>query len=148
MEANSNQAALSADGRAWVTPVAWAESPLTQRSQAPRQGSEGAPPAWLVFEPQLAEAIRDLRVGDLVIVVSWLDRARRDVLSTVPGDDPGGPERGVFSTRSPDRPNPIGLHRTEILAVDGLRISVSNLEVLDRTPILDLKPVLDPLAER
>src|SRR5437868_4050345 len=92
-----------------LLPIGWVESPLVQRAQAPRQGDEGAPPAWLVFEPRMAEGIRDLQVGDHVIVITWLDRARRDVLSTVPRDDPDRPMLGVFSTRSPDRPNPIGL---------------------------------------
>jgi tRNA-Thr(GGU) m(6)t(6)A37 methyltransferase TsaA len=131
-----------------LTPVGWVESPLTERAQAPRQGDEGAPPAWLVFEPHLAGAARDLRVGDHIIVLTWLDRARRDVLTTHPRDDPEAPLLGIFSTRSPDRPNPIGLHRVQILAVEGLRIFVSNLEALDRTPVLDVKPVLDPGAER
>src|SRR5262249_23042118 len=96
----------------------------------------------------VAEAVRDLRAGDHVIVVSWLDRARRDVLTTHPRDDPDSPLLGVFSTRSPDRPNPIGLHRVQILAVEGLRIYVSDLEALDGTPILDIKPVLDRAAHR
>ena len=124
------------------------ESPLTGRAQAPRQGDEGAPPAWLVIEPDLAEAISDLRAGDQIIVLTWLDRARRDVLSTRPRDDPARAVTGVFSTRSPDRPNPICLHRVEILDVQGLRILVSNLEALDATPVLDIKPVLDAIAER
>jgi tRNA-Thr(GGU) m(6)t(6)A37 methyltransferase TsaA len=131
-----------------VRPVAWVESPLTERAQAPRQGSEGAPQAWLVVEPDVAEAVRDLRAGDQVIVLTWLDRAHRDELTTVPRDDPANPRLGVFSTRSPDRPNPIGLHRAEILAVAGLRILVSELEALDGTPVIDIKPVLDPAAER
>ena len=131
-----------------LTPVGCVESPLAERAQAPRQGDEGAPPAWLVFEPRLAEAVRDLRAGDHIIVLTWLDRARRDVLTTHPRDDPAAPLRGIFSTRSPDRPNPIGLHRVQILAVEGLRIFVGGLEALDRTPVLDVKPVLDPGAER
>ena len=81
-------------------------------------------------------------------MLTWLDRSRRDEVNTVPGDNPASPPLGVFGTRSPDRPNPIGLHRVEILAVDGLRILVSNLEALDATPVLDIKPVLDPIAER
>lgn len=129
-------------------PIGWVESPLTEPAHAPRQGYLGAPQAWLVFSPQVAEGIRDLRAGEHIIVLSWLDRARRDELSTVPGDSPGSPPRGVFSTRSPNRPNPIGLHRVQILAIDGLRVLVSDLEALDRTPILDVKPVLDPGAER
>jgi tRNA-Thr(GGU) m(6)t(6)A37 methyltransferase TsaA len=131
-----------------VRPVGWVESPLTDKAHAPRQGNQGAPAAWLAFEPGMAEAIRDLRAGEHVIVVSWLDRARRDELSTVPGDNPASPPLGVFSTRSPNRPNPIGLHRVQILAVDGLRIRVSDLEALDGTPIVDIKPVIDPMAER
>jgi len=131
-----------------VKPVGHVRSPLTQRSQAPRQGDEGAPSAWLVFEPPATEASRDLRVGDHIIVISWLDRARRDVLFTRPRDDPDSPLLGVFSTRSPDRPNPIGLHRVQILAVEDGRIFVSNLEAIDNTPILDVKPVLDLAAER
>lgn len=131
-----------------VIPIGWVESPLTETAHAPRQGYLGAPQAWLVFSAGVAEGIRDLRVGAHIIVLSWLDRARRDELSTVPGDSPGSPPRGVFSTRSPNRPNPIGLHRVQILAIDGLRVLVSDLEALDRTPILDVKPVLDPGAER
>jgi tRNA-Thr(GGU) m(6)t(6)A37 methyltransferase TsaA len=131
-----------------VTPIGRVRSALAEREQAPRQGDEGAPSAWLVLEPYVAEGIRDLRVGDHIIVVSWLDRARRDVLTTHPRDDPDSPLLGVFSTRSPDRPNPIGLHRVQIRAVKGRRIFVSDLEAIDRTPILDIKPVLDPVAER
>jgi tRNA-Thr(GGU) m(6)t(6)A37 methyltransferase TsaA len=131
-----------------VRPVAWVESPLTHLAQAPNQGREGAPPAWLAVEPEMAEAIRDLRAGQQVLVLTWLDRARRDELACVPGDDPASPPLGVFSTRSPDRPNPIGVHRAQILAVEGLRIQVSELEALDRTPVIDIKPVLDRVAER
>jgi tRNA-Thr(GGU) m(6)t(6)A37 methyltransferase TsaA len=131
-----------------VTPIGHVRSPLAERSQAPRQGDEGAPSAWLVFEPHVTDAVRDLRVGDRIIVITWLDRARRDVLTTHPRDDPDSPLLGVFSTRSPDRPNPIGLHRVEILAVEDGRIFVSNLEAIDNTPILDVKPVLDLVAER
>jgi tRNA (Thr-GGU) A37 N-methylase len=81
-------------------------------------------------------------------VLIWLDRARRDELSAIPRDNPAIPPLGVFSTRSPDRPNPIGLHRAEILAVEGLRILISELEALDGTPVIDIKPVLDPATER
>lgn len=131
-----------------VQAVGWVESPLVERAQAPRQADEGAPPAWLVFHREVAEALRDLRVGDQIIVLTWLDRGRRDVLSTIPRDDPSRPLTGVFSTRSPDRPNPIGLHRARIQAIDGLRIQVNELEALNQTPIIDIKPVLDPVAER
>jgi tRNA-Thr(GGU) m(6)t(6)A37 methyltransferase TsaA len=131
-----------------VVPVGWVESPLTDRAQAPRQGDEGAPEAWLVFEPGYAGAVRDLAAGTEILVLTWLDRAARDVLVTRPRGDPARPPTGVFSTRSPDRPNPIGLHRVRIAAVAGLRIRVHPLEALDRTPVLDVKPVLGGPGER
>jgi tRNA-Thr(GGU) m(6)t(6)A37 methyltransferase TsaA len=131
-----------------VTPVGWVESSLTERAQAPRQGDEGAPDAWLVFRPEVAEGLRDLTEGMEVLVLTWLDRAARDVLITRPRDDPARPPTGVFSTRSPDRPNPIGLHRVRIVTVEGLRIHVRPLEALDKTPVIDIKPVLDNIAER
>jgi tRNA-Thr(GGU) m(6)t(6)A37 methyltransferase TsaA len=131
-----------------VMPIGWVESPLVEREQAPRQGDEGAPPASLVFEPEVAEGIRDLHEGDEIIVLTWLDRAQRNVLTTQPRDQANRRPLGVFSTRSADRPNPIGIHPTRILAVEGLRILVSNLEALDGTPILDVKPVLGPIAGR
>jgi tRNA-Thr(GGU) m(6)t(6)A37 methyltransferase TsaA len=96
----------------------------------------------------VADAMRDLAVGDQVVVLTWLDRARREVLTTHPRDDVTAPELGVFSTRSPDRPNPIGLHRVRIVATEGTRVRVEGLEAVDGTPILDVKPVLGPVAER
>ena len=129
-------------------PIGWVESPLVDRDLAPRQGDEGAPDAWLVFDPGVRAGTADLAVGAEVIVLTWLDRARRDVLVVHPRGDPENPRRGVFSTRSPDRPNPIGLHTVQIVAVDGDRMRVRNLEALDGTPILDVKPVLEPLGER
>ena len=129
-------------------PIGWVESPLVDRDLAPRQGDEGAPDAWLVFDPNARAGIADLAVGSEIIVLTWLDRARRDVLVVHPRGDRDNPRRGVFSTRSPDRPNPIGLHTVQIVAIDGTRIRVRNLEALDRTPIVDVKPVLEPLGER
>jgi tRNA-Thr(GGU) m(6)t(6)A37 methyltransferase TsaA len=131
-----------------LVPVGRVESPLLERAQAPRQGDEGAPDAWLVFRPEFADAIRDLAPGTEIIVLTWLDRAARDVLVTRPRDDPARPPTGVFSTRSPDRPNPIGLHRVRVIAADGLRVKVRPLEALDNTPVLDVKPVLDKATER
>jgi tRNA-Thr(GGU) m(6)t(6)A37 methyltransferase TsaA len=125
-----------------LEPIGVVESPLTDPAAAPKQGFEGSPDAWLVLEPQVSEGLDGLRAGDEVIVLTWLDRARRDVLRVHPRDDPANPERGVFSTRSADRPNPIGLHRVQILAVAGLRLQVRDLEALDGTPIVDIKPVL------
>ena len=131
-----------------VVPVGYVESPLTERAQAPRQGDEGAPAAWLVFEPTVADAIRDLVAGTEVIVLTWFDQADRTVQVTRPRDDPARPPTGVFSTRSPDRPNPIGLHRVQIVRADGLRVQVRPLEALDGTPVVDIKPVLDKATER
>src|SRR6185436_18767347 len=118
------------------------ESPLTQSDAAPRQPDEGAPAAWLVFEPEVLDGLRSIRPGDAMILVTWLDRARRDVLTVHPRGDLTRRQEGVFSTRSPDRPNPIGLHDVVITAVDGRRLQVRELEALNGTPILDLKPVL------
>jgi tRNA-Thr(GGU) m(6)t(6)A37 methyltransferase TsaA len=125
-----------------IRPIGHVESPLVAPAAAPKQGSEGAPPAWLVFDPDVARGVRDLAVGDDVFVLTWLHRARRDVLAVHPRDDPRNPETGVFSTRSQDRPNPIGLHRVRIAAIDGLRVLVHDLEAIDGTPIVDVKPVL------
>lgn len=115
---------------------------------APNQADEGAPEAWLVFEPQFGEALRDIQAGSEILVLTWLDRARRDVLSVHPRGDVSRPLTGVFSTRSPDRPNPIGLHRVSVVEVDGTRVRVQQLEALDGTPIVDVKPILGGVAER
>ena len=131
-----------------LQPIGWVESPLVDRDFAPRQGDEGAPDAWLVFDPKMRAGIRDLEVGTEIILLTWLDRARRDVLVVHPRGDQANPQRGVFSTRSPDRPNPIGLHNVQILAIDDTRIRVRNLEALDRTPIVDIKPLLEPIEKR
>lgn len=125
-----------------VRPIGSVESTLVDPKTAPKQGDEGAPQAWLVFDPDVAQAIRDLAVGDEVFVLTWLHQARRDVLAVHPRDDPRTPETGVFSTRSQDRPNPIGLHRVQIAAINGARVLVQDLEAVDGTPIVDVKPVL------
>lgn len=131
-----------------VRPIGRVESPLVDRRTAPKQGDEGAPPAWIVLHPDVLDGIRDLRAGAEVLVLTWLHEARRDVLVVHPRDDVRNPERGVFSTRSPDRPNPIGLHRVTVEAVEGDRIRVLGLEAVDGTPVVDLKPVLGPVDER
>lgn len=122
--------------------VGWVESPLTDLAAAPLQGDEGAPEAWLVFEPDMLEALDGLGEGDEVLVLTWLDRADRAVLSVHPRGDESRPRRGVFGTRSPHRPNPIGLHRVQIISIDGPRVGVRNLEAIDGTPIVDVKAVL------
>jgi tRNA-Thr(GGU) m(6)t(6)A37 methyltransferase TsaA len=126
-----------------VKEIGRVQSRLTDLDSAPRQADEGAPEAWLLFELEVLPALRNLRAGDEVILVTWLDRARRDVLTVHPRGDESRPEEGVFSTRSPHRPNPIGLHRVEIAAVEGRRVQVRRLEAIDGTPILDIKPVLN-----
>jgi tRNA-Thr(GGU) m(6)t(6)A37 methyltransferase TsaA len=125
-----------------LTPVGHVESSLADPAAAPKQGTEGAPDAWLVFEPAFQDALADLRGGDDVVVLTWLDRADRGVLRVHPRDDVSRPLLGVFSTRSADRPNPIGLHRVQILEVAGLRLLVRGLEAVNGTPILDVKPWL------
>jgi tRNA-Thr(GGU) m(6)t(6)A37 methyltransferase TsaA len=131
-----------------VRPVGRVESSLVDRDAAPRQGDEGAPECTIVIEPEYAPAVRDVLPGADLLVLTWLDRADRDVQVVRPRGDAGRPETGVFSTRSPDRPNPIGLHRVTVSAVDGTRLRVRDLEALDGTPVLDLKPVLGAAAER
>ncbi len=125
-----------------LTAVGYVESPLTDDAAAPKQGFEGAPDATVVIAPQYARALADVVAGSDVVVLTWLDRARRDVLAVHPRDDRSRPLTGVFATRSQDRPNPIGLHRVRVLAVDGLRLHVGDLEALDGTPVLDVKIAL------
>src|SRR6185369_8043898 len=107
-----------------VDPIGRVESSLADLAAAPRQADEGAPPAWLVFDTSMRAGLASLQPGDEVLVLTWLDRARRDVLTVHPRGDASRPPEGVFSTRSPHRPNPIGLHRTQITAVDGPRVQV------------------------
>jgi tRNA-Thr(GGU) m(6)t(6)A37 methyltransferase TsaA len=125
-----------------LVPIGRVESPLTDPAVAPKQGHEGAPEAFLVLDASVLEGLDGMAPGARVIVLTWLDRARRDVLRVHPRDDLRNPERGVFSTRSADRPNPIGLHEVEVLSIDGNRVRVRDLEAVDGTPVLDLKPVL------
>ncbi|HST68516.1 MAG TPA: tRNA (N6-threonylcarbamoyladenosine(37)-N6)-methyltransferase TrmO [Solirubrobacterales bacterium] len=123
-------------------------SPLTDPGAAPKQGDEGAPEATLEISPEFARGLQGISAGDEVFVLTWLDRADREVLSVHPRDDPSNPETGVFATRSADRPNPIGLHRVRVLEAEGGRLRVDALEAVDGTPVLDLKPVLGAVEER
>jgi tRNA-Thr(GGU) m(6)t(6)A37 methyltransferase TsaA len=136
------------DGGFVLHAVGWVESPLVERADAPRQGDEGAPDAWVVIDPAYAPAMGTLRVGERVVLVTWLHRGDRTVLKTRPRGDPGRPLAGVFSTRSPDRPNPIGLHEVAIVDISGQRIGVRGLEAIDGTPVVDVKPVLEPRGQR
>ena len=126
-----------------LRPVGRVESPLTDKAMAPKQGNEGSPDAWIVIEQDVLHALDGIEPGDRVIVLTWFDRAERDVLKVHPRSNPANALQGVFNTRSPDRPNPIGLHEVEILAVDGPRLHVRDLEALDGTPVVDIKPVLN-----
>ncbi|MGW4770716.1 tRNA (N6-threonylcarbamoyladenosine(37)-N6)-methyltransferase TrmO [Nocardia sp. NPDC004278] len=131
-----------------VRAIGWVRSPLSSRADAPRQGDEGAPPAEIVLDSEVAAAAKDLGPGDEVIVLTWLHQADRAVLAVHPRGDRARPETGVFATRSPDRPNPIGLHRVTIAESDGHILTVHGLEAIDGTPVLDLKPVLGSAEER
>jgi tRNA-Thr(GGU) m(6)t(6)A37 methyltransferase TsaA len=132
-----------------IRPIGRVLSPLREREQAPKQGSEGAPEAWLELEPAVQEGLTDLRVGEEVLVLTWLHRADRETLRVHPRDDVSVPLRGVFSTRSQDRPNPVGIHRVRIVEIESpTRFRVDGLEAFDETPIIDLKPVLDRVQER
>lgn len=125
-----------------LTPIGRVESSLTEPSAAPKQGDEGAPTAWLVVNTDLLTGLDGIEAGDDILVFTWLHRAQRDALTVHPRGDASRPPQGVFSTRSPDRPNPIGLHRVQVVEVDDNRLRVRGLEAIDGTPILDLKPVL------
>lgn len=125
-----------------VQPIGYIRSEVKTRESAPRQGDEGAPNAWLELFPAYRDGLHRMKAGDELIVLTWLHLGRRDVLQLHPRRDPSNPLTGVFLTRSPDRPNPIGLHRVKVLAIDGHRLHVGPLEALDGTPVIDLKPVL------
>jgi tRNA-Thr(GGU) m(6)t(6)A37 methyltransferase TsaA len=125
-----------------IRPIGFVESPLVDAAAAPKQGVEGGPDAWLAFDEAVADGLADLAVGDEVIILTWLHLGDRSVTAVHPRDDPRAPLTGVFSTRSADRPNPVGLHRVRVLVVDGCRVRVSDLEAVDGTPIVDVKPAL------
>ena len=125
-----------------LRPIGVVRSPLRERADAPRQGSEGAPAARIALEPSFADALQGIRVGDELVLLAWLHEADRTVLQVHPRDDMTRPLTGVFATRSSDRPNPIGLHRVTVLAIDGLELAVGPLEAIDGTPLVDIKPIL------
>jgi tRNA-Thr(GGU) m(6)t(6)A37 methyltransferase TsaA len=131
-----------------IRPIGRIESPLTELNGVPKQGDEGAPDALLVIEPQLADALEGLKVGQEIVVLTWLDRADRSVLQVYPRGDKSRGLQGVFNTRSPARPNPIGLHRVTIQSIDETTLAVNNMEAIDGTPILDVKPALTAIDER
>lgn len=126
-----------------LRPIGVIRSTLEERAGAPRQGREGAPDAWLELAPSFAPGLRGIAVGDPLVVVTWLHRGRRDVLEVFPRGDRRLGLAGVFATRSPDRPNPLGLHRVKVLAIEGTRIEIGPIEAIDGTPVVDVKPVLE-----
>ncbi len=117
-------------------------SPLKRREDAPRQGNEGAPDAWLEVDEWVADGLAGIEVGQEIILITWLHQAQRDRLQVHPRGDTQNPLTGVFATRSPDRPNPLGLHRVTVRAIEGRRVQVGPLEAIDGTPVVDIKPVL------
>lgn len=125
-----------------IEPIGHVHSMLTNLDDAPMQGDEGAPDAWLELTPEMAQGLLGIKRGDELLLLTWLHLAERDVLQVHPRGDLNRPLSGVFATRSPDRPNPIGLHRVSVLDVDGQRLRVAPLEAIDGTPIIDIKPVL------
>lgn len=130
-----------------LQPVGILHSTLRTTEAAPRQGSEGAPDAWLEIDPLYAPALSGVAVGDALIVVTWLDRANRAILQVHPRGDARNPLTGVFATRSPHRPNPLGLHRVNVREMNGTRLRIGPIEAIDGTPVVDLKAVLDDSVE-
>ena len=134
-------------GRVQLRPIGVIRSILKMRGKAPKQGSEGAPDAWLEVSAFAAQALDGLVVGDYIIVVTWLHQARRDVLKVHPRSDRSRPLTGVFATRSPDRPNPLGLHRVSVRRVAKNRLRIGPIEAIDGTPVIDIKPVLSDVRD-
>jgi len=127
-----------------LRPVAVVRSSLKHRRDAPRQGREGAPDVWLDVAPQFAKALHGIAVGQELILITWLHHASRSTLKVHPRCDKKMPLTGVFATRSPDRPNPLGLHEVRVLEIAGTRLKVGPLEAIDGTPVVDIKPILCP----
>jgi len=125
-----------------LRPIGVIRSTIKERSEAPKQGSEGAPDAWLEVSSFAAEGLDGLRVGDEIIVITWLHQGRRDTLQVHPRSDPRRRLAGVFATRSPDRPNPLGLHRVTVREVSENQLRIGPIEAIDGTPVIDIKPVL------
>lgn len=127
-----------------LSPLGFLQSPLKSREGAPKQGHEGAPDAWLEVNETVASGLEGIEVGHEMILITWLHQSHRDILQVHPRDDTTLPLTGVFATRSSDRPNPLGLHRVTVLAIDGRRVKVGPIEAIDGTPVVDIKPVLSP----
>ena len=127
---------------AQLRPIGVIRSALKARSEAPKQGIEGAPDAWLEVHPWAADGLLGVAPGDELFVITWLHQGRREVLQVYPRSDPRNQLAGVFATRSPDRPNPLGLHPVVVREIDGTRLLIGPIEAIDGTPVVDIKPVL------
>ena len=125
-----------------LRPIGVIRSPIVSRKNAPRQGFEGAPDAWLELRRWALDGLLLMQPGDEIIVITWLHRGKRDVLQVHPRGDLRNPLTGVFATRSPDRPNPLGLHPVLVRAIDGRRLRIGPIEAIDGTPVVDIKPQL------
>jgi len=130
-----------------LAPIGFLRSSLKERKEAPKQGGEGAPDAWVEIHAEVVQGLKGIEVGDAIIVITWFHQSRRDILQTHPRNDMRIPLTGVFATRSPDRPNPLGLHRVTVLEIAGNRLKVGPIEAIDGTPIVDIKPVLPQSAD-
>jgi tRNA-Thr(GGU) m(6)t(6)A37 methyltransferase TsaA len=130
-----------------INPIGVVHSALTAREAAPKQGYEGAPEAWVEIYPKVMEGLAGIAAGDEIILITWFHLAHRDRLRVHPRGDPTRPLTGVWATRSPDRPNPIGLHRVTVLEISGNRIKVRPLEAIDGTLLVDIKPLLPQSAD-
>lgn len=130
------------EGEHRLRPVGIIRSELKDRHGAPRQGSEGAPDAWLEIFPWAARGLHRMAAGDEILVITWFHEADRDVLEVHPRSDPRSPLTGVFATRSPDRPNPLGLHPVVVRSIEGSRLRIGPIEAIDGTPVVDVKPAL------
>ncbi|HET8912379.1 MAG TPA: tRNA (N6-threonylcarbamoyladenosine(37)-N6)-methyltransferase TrmO [Ktedonobacteraceae bacterium] len=130
-----------------LSPIGFLRSPLKRREDAPKQGREGAPDAWLDVNADVAEALEGIEVGAEIILITWFHQSQRDILKVHPRSDKNIPLAGVFATRSPDRPNPLGLHRVTVLAIEGTSVKVGPIEAIDGTPVVDIKPVLSRLED-
>jgi len=138
---DETKSSSDANDEARLDPIGVIRSTIKTRAEAPKQGAEGAPDAWLEVNDAVAEALDGIARGDELIVLTWLHRARRDVLKVHPRSDPQRPLTGVFATRSPDRPNPIGIHSVTVREVQENRLRIGPIEVIDGTPVVDIKPV-------
>jgi tRNA-Thr(GGU) m(6)t(6)A37 methyltransferase TsaA len=130
-----------------LTPIGYIQSPIRTRNEAPKQGYEGAPDVWLEIDPAFVPALDGIEAGDQLILITWFHQSQRDVLAVHPRGDKRNPLTGVFATRSPDRPNPLGLHRITVRERNSARLKVGPLEALDGTPVVDIKPVLSGSAD-